>query len=309
MTTDEMSRALRLAVPGLEIRVREPMSTHTSFCVGGPVDIWCRPATVDQLVDTVAFAKNKGIETLVIGKGSNLIVCDGGIRGLVIETTGLTSATVLASNVIEAECGLTLAKLALFARDEGLTGLEFAHGIPGTVGGAVFMNAGAYGGEMKQIILETDYATADGKVLTIRGEEHLFGYRSSFFAKAPECVILRTRMQLAQGDKDTITEQMAELRRRRQESQPLHLPSSGSFFKRPVGYFAGKLISDCGLKGCTVGGAQVSEKHAGFIVNIGNASGADVLKLMDHVKKSVRECFGVELEPEVRIVGEDKSYE
>lgn len=302
----DKARDLRDAVPGLEIRTNESMSAHTSFCVGGPVDIWCRPTSADQLVKAIKYASGSRIDRYIVGKGSNLIVCDGGIRGLVIETTGLDGLNIIDENVIEAECGISLANLAAYARDMGLSGLEFAHGIPGTLGGAVFMNAGAYGGEMRQCVTETDYFTPDGDLLTLRGEEHLFGYRTSFFVGKPDYVILRTRIRLTPGDRDEITAQMAELRRRRQESQPLRYPSAGSFFKRPPGYFAGKLISDCGLKGCAVGGAQVSEKHAGFIINTGEATCRDVLALMERVKKDVKKCFGVDLEPEVRIIGEDK---
>jgi len=305
MGIDGYMRELAFYVPGLKIKTGEPMSAHTTFRIGGPADLLCEPETIEQLVLTVKFAREKGLPLQIIGKGSNLLVRDGGIRGLVIETTLLNRITELDDNVVEAECGAALNSLSLFAMERSLEGLEFAYGIPGTVGGAVYMNAGAYGGEMKDCVTETDYLTGQGDIRTLKGEEHLFGYRRSFFTDNPGCVILRTRVRLAKGDKELIHERMQELKKRRVESQPLQYPSAGSFFKRPPGYYAGKLISDCGLKGLRFGDAQVSEKHAGFIINLGNANCSDVISLMEKVRETVKERFGVELEPEVRIIGED----
>lgn len=305
MGMDGYMRELADNVPGLKIIQGEPMSAHTTFRIGGPADLLCGPETIEQMIMTVRFALEKGLPFQIIGKGSNLLVRDGGIRGLVIETVSLTRITELDNNVIEAECGVTLNSLAIFALEKSLAGMEFAFGIPGTVGGAVYMNAGAYGGEMKNCVVETDYMTARGDIRTLRGDEHLFGYRRSFFTANPGSVVLRTRIRLTEGDKDKIRERMQELKRRRVESQPLQYPSAGSFFKRPEGYYAGKLISDCDLKGLRFGDAQVSEKHAGFIINLGNARCSDVLMLMENVRQKVKERFGVELEPEVKIIGED----
>jgi UDP-N-acetylmuramate dehydrogenase len=281
------------------------MSGHTTFRIGGPADIWCRPEDIDTLIKTVQFAVSGNIPYFIIGNGSNLLVRDGGIRGLVIETSALDGIRQLGDTVIETECGASLSKLAVFAQGCALTGLEFAYGIPGTVGGAVYMNAGAYGGEMKHCVSETDYAGSDGNISTLRGGEHRFDYRRSFFTDNAGTVILKTRVFLEKGDPQQIQDRMQELKRRRQESQPLQCPSAGSFFKRPEGFYAGKLISDCGLKGTSSGGAKVSEKHAGFIINGGNATCRDVLRLMENVQQTVRSRFGVGLEPEVKIIGEE----
>lgn len=305
MGIDGYMRELTEHVPNLNVKVCEPMRDHTTFRIGGPADIWCRPETVNQLIETLRFALEKGLPFQIIGKGSNLLVRDGGIRGVVIETTALDRITSLDNNIIEAECGASLNSLALFALENSLTGMEFAFGIPGTVGGAVYMNAGAYGGEMKNCVIETDYLTMQGEILTLKGDEHLFGYRRSFFTGKPGNVILRTRVCLSEGDKNQIHERMQELKQRRVASQPLQYPSAGSFFKRPEGFYAGKLISDSDLKGFRCGDAQVSEKHAGFIINIGNANCSDVILLMEKVQKTVKERFGVDLEPEVKIIGED----
>jgi len=291
-------------LPELPIRLCEPMSGHTTFRIGGPADIWCRPENAEQLAGAIRFAKEREYPYLVIGNGSNLLVRDGGVRGIVIETTALDKVSLFNGCIIEAECGASLTKLAVFALDNELTGIEFAFGIPGTVGGAVYMNAGAYGGEMRHCVMETDFIDSSGTIATLHGDEHLFEYRRSFFTQNPRSVILKTRIKLEKGDPDQIRARMAELKNRRQESQPLQYPSAGSFFKRPKGYFAGKLISDCGLKGMACGKAKVSEKHAGFIVNDGGATCRDVLGLMEKVQQTVYANYGVSLEPEVRIIGE-----
>lgn len=305
MHIEEMAQLLRAAVPGLKVLKSEPMSAHTSFGIGGPADLLCTPANLQQLTGALQFAIQFEIPPLIIGKGSNLLVSDQGIHALVIETAGLEGIRLLEGHRIEAECGVSMARLALFAREHALTGLEFAHGIPGTVGGAIYMNAGAYGGEMSQIVQETDCVTRRGEWKLIVGENHRFGYRESLFVRDPELIVVRARMQLRPGDYGEIAERMRELREKRQGSQPLQYPSAGSFFKRPTGYFAGKLIADCGLKGLSVGGAKVSEKHAGFIINTGGATCSDVLCLMEEIRMRVRDQFGVELEPEVRILGEN----
>lgn len=303
---DDIIRLLEDLVPGLNLRSNEPMSHHTTFHIGGPADLWCRPDSFEKLIKTVQFASDRGIPYQVIGNGSNLLVRDGGIRGLVIETTALNKITDYDKDIIEVECGASLTGLATHAMERSLTGLEFAYGIPGTVGGAVYMNAGAYGGEIKQCVIETDYIDASGNLHTLVNDEHRFGYRRSFFTDNPGNIILRTRVKLSAGDKEEIRERMNELMQRRSTSQPLQYPSAGSFFKRPEGYFAGKLISDCDLRGKRSGEAEVSQKHAGFIINTGDADSSDVLCLMNIIQDMVRERFGVDLEPEVKIIGEEE---
>jgi UDP-N-acetylmuramate dehydrogenase len=305
MNIGGISTELGRMFPDLPMRLSESMSRHTTFRIGGPADIWCRPVDMEQLVAVIRFASERQIPYLVIGNGSNLLVRDGGIRGIVIETTSLDRITLLPDDMIESECGASLTKLASFALANGLKGLEFAYGIPGTVGGAVYMNAGAFGGEMKNCVVETDYADPRGTICTLCGDEHMFEYRQSFFTHNPGLVILRTRIRLEKDEPDRIREKMKELSNKRQVSQPLQYPSAGSFFKRPKGHFAGKLISDCGLKGLACGNARISEMHAGFIINEGDATCEDVLMLMDIVRREVYQRFGVSLEPEAKIVGED----
>lgn len=306
MIIDDVMHQLSSAVPGLTIKANEPMSLHTTFRIGGPADVWCRPNTIEDLIKTVKFASERNIPLQIIGNGSNLLVRDGGIRGIVIETTALIRITGHGDNMIEVECGASLSGLAAHVMERGLTGIEFAYGIPGTVGGAVFMNAGAYGGEIKQCVVETDYIDTSGNLHTLVGDEHKFRYRGSFFTDNPGNIILRTRIKLSQGEKEQIQERMRDLMERRNASQPLQYPSAGSFFKRPEGHYAGKLISDSDLRGKRCGDAEVSKKHAGFIINIGNADCSDVLCLMDSIQRTVKERFGVDLEPEVKIIGEDR---
>ncbi len=305
MNITETVSILKDICPGSDIRENEPMSAHTTFRVGGPADIWCAPVTCDALIALLEYARSEQIHVTVIGKGSNLLVRDGGIRGIVVETTALSKIEKKKENILLAESGASLANLAIFARDCGLSGLEFAQGIPGTVGGAVYMNAGAYGGEIGLVARLTEYVTFSGAVGRLVGKEHRFGYRSSAFSDRDDIVILRTEFELEKGNIAAITEEMNDYRRRRKATQPLEYPSAGSTFKRPEGYFAGKLIMDSGLRGYTSGGAQVSEKHAGFVINCGGATCQDVLEVMRHVVSTVKEKFGVTLEPEVKIIGDN----
>ena len=309
MDITSIVQQLESEIPGLCVKRSEPMSAHTTFRIGGPADLLCRPASIGDTIRTLKVMSENGLSCMIIGNGSNLLVRDGGVRGAVLETSALDRIERIGEDMIEAESGVSLTNLALFALDHALTGLEFAYGIPGTLGGAIFMNAGAYGGEMKQCVIETDYADCEGNIHTLTGAEHQFDYRHSFFTDHGCRIILRARLRLCPGDPERIADRMRELKRRRQESQPLQYPSAGSFFKRPAGYFAGKLISDSGLKGTRRGDAEVSEKHAGFIINRGGATCADVLHLMDAVQKTVREQYGVGLEPEVRIIGEEPGKE
>ncbi len=280
----------------LELRENESMSRHTSFRIGGPVRLMALPGTQEQAVQAVLAARQMGVEPFFLGNGSNLLVPDEGVERFVIKTAGLRECRVDGTHIV-AQSGITLARLAVFAREHGLTGLEFAHGIPGTLGGAVTMNAGAYGGEMAQVVRGVTCLYADG---TVREEREFdFGYRRSAFSDGKR-MILAARMELAAGDPAEIGARMEQLAAQRQEKQPLEYPSAGSMFKRPEGYFAAALIDQCGLKGLRVGGAQVSEKHAGFVVNRGGATCADVCSLVEQIRTIVLEKTGVELEMEVK---------
>ena len=290
-------------LPDLRIAEDEPMSRHTSFRIGGPARRMAFPASGAQLVLLLSFAQECGARPLVIGRGTNLLCPDAGLDRLVIETSGLARLEPgAAPETILAEAGVSLARLGEFACQQGLSGLEFAHGIPGSVGGGVCMNAGAYGGEMKQVISSVSVLFPEEGIRTLSGEEIAFGYRHSLLTDHPEAVVLHAVFHLTPGDPDTIRSHMRELMDRRRNSQPLEWPSAGSTFKRPEGYFAGTLIDQCGLKGLTVGGAQVSEKHAGFVINRGGATCADVEELIAQIQRQVLDRTGVTLEPEVKII-------
>lgn len=299
---DQLYHRLKENCPGLELGKDEPMARHTTFRIGGPAALMARPASEEQVLDCVALVRESGVPMVVLGNGSNLLVADAGVQAFVLDMTGLNRLERTGEREITAGAGVTLARLASFAAGEGLTGLEFAGGIPGTLGGAVMMNAGAYGGEMVQVVRRTRCLTPQGIIKEIVGEEHQFSYRHSVFSQR-EDVILSSVLELELGQEEDIRAQMAELAQKRKSKQPLEYPSAGSMFKRPEGYFAAALIDQCGLKGFTVGGAQVSEKHAGFVVNRGNATCADVLSLVEQVQKRVKEQTGVELEMEVRCLG------
>ena len=301
---EELDQWTASYLPDLEMTAEEPMSRHTSFRIGGPARRMAFPKRPEQVVLLVDFARQCGARPLVIGNGTNLLCPDRGLDRLVIDlSAGLTELEEgQESGTIRAACGVSLARLASFACDLGLTGLEFAHGIPGTLGGALAMNASAYGGEMCQVVERVHVLFPDEGIRLLTGEEMDFRYRGSLLTDRPDAVALDAVVRLAPGDKESIRAQMRELMGRRKASQPLEYPSAGSTFKRPVGHFAGTLIDQCGLKGLTVGGAQVSEKHAGFVINRGGATCADVLALMEQVRRRVLDATGVTLEPEVRIV-------
>lgn len=290
-------------LPDLKVLKEEPMAKHTSFRVGGPAKRMAFPERGEQLVLLVSIARECGARPLVIGNGTNLLAPDGGLDRLVIGTDRLCRLEMGEEpDSIFAGCGVPLARLADFACKRGLTGLEFAHGIPGTVGGGVCMNAGAYGGELKQVVSGVSALFPEEGVRVLSGEELAFGYRRSFLVERPEAVVLHAVFRLSAGDPEAIRETQRSLMARRKASQPLEQPSAGSTFKRPEGHFAGTLIEQCGLKGRTVGGAQVSEKHAGFIVNRGGATCADIKELIRQVQEAVLEKTGVLLEPEVKFV-------
>ncbi len=278
----------------------EPMSKHTTFKIGGIADVLVIPESVEQLKVVLGFAKQNDIPITVIGNGSDLLVSDNGIRGIVIKTTGLNEITSDGC-IVTAGAGALMSKTASYALSLGLTGMEFAHGIPGTVGGGTYMNAGAYGGELKDIVISTTYLDADGEVKEC--SEHDFGYRHSVYTKHPEWIILSTTFKLDHGDKAAIEARMSELAAARRSKQPIEMPSAGSVFKRPEGHFAGKLIQDCNLRGFAIGGAQVSEKHCGFIVNKGGATAKDVLDLIEYIQNEVYKKFSVKLETEVKYIG------
>lgn len=280
-----------------------PMSRYTTFRVGGPADVLFFPASVEELQEALAAAKAKGIPVCLIGNGSNLIVRDGGIRGLVIALGEPFSELRVEGAQVWAQAGARLSAVAAAAQRAGLAGLEFASGIPGTLGGGCAMNAGAYGGELKDVLVWAD-VLLDGELHRLSRDEMEMGYRSTLPLRRG-AIVLAACFELRQDDPEAIQERMRDLANRRREKQPLNLPSAGSTFKRPEGHFAGALIEQCGLKGCTIGGAQVSEKHAGFIVNVGDATAADILNLIEHVQRVVRAQTGVHLETEVRVLGEN----
>lgn len=287
----------------IKIVSEEPMHRHTSFHIGGPAKRMAFPSDTGELAFLLHLGQDCGAQPLVIGNGTNLLVSDEGLDRLVIETSNVNLLESGAEpNDVTAACGVPLARLADFACKHGLSGLEFAHGIPGTVGGAVCMNAGAYGGEMKQVLIGASVLFPGEKPQFLWVEDLNLGYRHSLLTEHPEAVVLAANFRLTPGNPEEIREKMRDLMQRRKTSQPLEWPSAGSTFKRPEGHFAGTLIDQCGLKGLTVGGAQVSEKHAGFIINCGNATCADVQELIRQVQERVFTETGVRLEPEVRIV-------
>lgn len=281
----------------------EPMKNHTTFRIGGPADYYLCPHSAKEIQKVVEICREEKIPYFILGNGSNLLVSDKGYRGAVIQLWKNVSDIRVDGCLIEAKAGASLAKIAALALEEGLTGMEFAAGIPGTLGGAVVMNAGAYGGEMKDILKEALVMDEEGKILTLEKENLKLGYRTSI-VKEKGYIVLAAVLELQPGNREDIRKLMEDLKQRRAEKQPLDMPSAGSTFKRPEGYFAGKLIMDAGLRGFSVGGAQISEKHCGFVVNTGEASASDVWNLIREVQKRVRENSGVELETEVKFLGE-----
>lgn len=281
----------------------EPMKEHTTFRIGGPADYFVIPTEVEEIQKVVQLCQECQVPYYIVGNGSNLLVADKGFRGVVIQIYKGMNQLTIEGNQIIAQAGCSLSQIAAEAWKAELTGFEFAAGIPGTLGGAVRMNAGAYGGEMKDVLESVEILTSDGKIQWLTNEEMKFGYRSSV-VEEKDGIVLRAVIRLTKGKCSEIKAVMDDLRERRVSKQPLEYPSAGSTFKRPEGYFAGKLIQDAGLKGFCVGGACVSEKHSGFVINTGNATAADVIELMNRVNEIVTDKFGVSLEPEVRCMGE-----
>ncbi|MEE0097515.1 MAG: UDP-N-acetylmuramate dehydrogenase [Oscillospiraceae bacterium] len=291
-----------LQLADIPLKQGEPMCRHTSFQIGGPVAVMVFPENVEQMQEIFKIAAQFHISPMILGAGSNILAPDQGLDTVVIETrTNMNQAQRLEDGTITAQCGMTMARLATIAMEHGYTGLEFAHGIPGTVGGGVYMNAGAYGGEMQQVVTNVTAMDRKGHVLELPAEELRLSYRHSRFMEE-DLVILSATVRLQKGEREEIRAKMAELMTRRRTSQPLEYPSAGSTFKRPVGGYAAALIEASGLKGFRVGDAQVSEKHAGFVVNRGRATSHDVLELMKQVQEKVQADSGICLEPEVRIL-------
>ena len=286
-----------------KIRVNESMEKHTTFHIGGPADYFVMPSEIEEVKAVTELCEQENVPYYVVGNGSNLLVGDKGFRGVIIQIAGKMNQIQVEGEVITAQAGCSLAQIAGKALEAELTGFEFAAGIPGTLGGAVRMNAGAYGGEIKDVLESAVILTKEGKILEFPLEEMEFGYRTSIIERTGG-IVLGGKIRLHKGNRTEIKAMMDDLRERRTSKQPLEYPSAGSTFKRPEGYYAGKLIQDAGLKGFRVGGACISEKHSGFVINIGHATAADVVSLMEQVDEKVKEQFGVGLEPEVRRIGE-----
>lgn len=285
-----------------EVYINEPMKNHTSFRTGGPADVYVKADRAENIIKAIEMLKKENVEYTIIGNGSNLLVSDRGICGAVIEIGSMMNNISVEGEKMYAEAGALLSSLAAAAAENCLTGLEFASGIPGSVGGAVVMNAGAYDGEIKDAIDYADVIDNEGNILRLTKDELGLSYRHSVIDEK-KMIVIGAGFRLKEGDGRAIKEKMADFAARRREKQPLNYPSAGSTFKRPEGHFAGKLIEDAGLKGKTIGGAQVSQKHAGFIINTGDATTEDVLELMDCCVETVYNKFGVRLEPEVRFIG------
>lgn len=286
---------------GSEVYYDEPMSKHTSFKIGGNAALFVVPGSDKALAEIYDKCVALNMRTFILGNGSNMLISDDGIDAVVIlMCRNNADVSLISDGFIKADAGASLMKVCRFALSENLSGLEFAFGIPGSVGGAVFMNAGAYGGEIKDVIYEAECLTPDGRIVTLSKDDMELGYRTSVFNRNGY-IILNATFKLSTKDNELIKADMDDFLNRRKSKQPLEYPSAGSVFKRPEGYFAGALIEECGLKGKTIGGAQVSQKHSGFIINIGSATAKDVMDLVDYVKETVKNEKGVDLEPEIRI--------
>lgn len=300
--TEKLINDIRSALPGLEMHENEPMSAHCSFRIGGPARLMACPASGAEAAVLLRLLREADAPVELMGKGTNLLVADEGLDAVVVRLgEAISGAELLPGDRVRAGAGISLAKLAVFAAEAGLSGLEFAHGIPGSLGGAVFMNAGAYGGEMKDVLESAELALPDGTLREVPAEELELSYRHSALEGSGALVTAAT-VKLTPAEPEAIRARMRELMEKRRASQPLDMPSAGSTFKRPVGGYAAALIDQAGLKGFAIGGAQVSEKHAGFVINRGGATFDDVLRLMEHIQKTVLEKSGVRLEPEVRIL-------
>lgn len=302
----EFGQKLREIAGDTNVMINEPMAKHTTFRVGGPADYFVAPDSPQKLRDLIILCKEEKVPYYILGNGSNLLVSDEGYRGVILQIyRSMDMVEASGDGIVRAQAGALLSKVASTAYEASLTGFEFAAGIPGTIGGAAVMNAGAYGGELKDVFLDAVVLTRDNEIKVLRGDEMELGYRTSAVAKNGY-IVLEVRIQLSKGSQKEIKAAMEELKERRITKQPLEYPSAGSTFKRPEGYFAGKLIQDAGLRGFTVGGAQVSEKHCGFVINKNKAKAQDIISLIEQVRERVFESAGVMLEPEVKFLGEVK---
>lgn len=308
MTAEYWRQLFAGIVPESAIRLDEPMARHTTFAIGGPADVYVEPQTEAELAAVLRLTQSENLPLTILGGGSNVLVRDGGIRGITIGLGRMTKPFYCEENRIVAAGGVRMMQVSRMGLEHSLTGLEFAVGIPGTIGGAVWMNAGAYGGEMMQIVDSVSTVTREGERRVYTREELNFGYRQSVFQETGD-IVTEVHLRLQKGKQEKIAADMDEYTQRRRSKQPLTLPSAGSTFKRPPGYYAGTLIDQTGLKGLAIGGAQVSTLHAGFVVNTGQATARDVLQLISEVQRRVFELHGVQLDPEVRILGEDRKEE
>ena len=293
---------IRANVPEEDILTEEPMSRHTTFRIGGEAACFIRISSEEQLRKLIPYFENVGIEYFVLGRGSNLLVGDKGYPGVILQISDACQQIEAEGNRLQVQAGAAISKVALFAMERGLEGLEFAAGIPGTVGGGVVMNAGAYGGEMKQVVESVRVLSSEGEILTLDNDTMEFGYRTSIIRNR-NFTVLSVTFRLREGNREEIRARIEDFQKRRMEKQPLNYPSAGSTFKRPEGYFAGKLIMDAGLRGFQIGDARVSDKHCGFVVNVGKATARDVTDVIEEVQEKVRERFGVSLEREVIYLG------
>ncbi len=306
MVNEEIYQSLLKIVPEDEILQNEPMKNHTSFRVGGNADFLVSPTEVDEVKQIVELCRHNVIPLTLIGNGTNTLVRDGGVRGITLKPClkRMTKENIDDYFLYTCGSGLSIATIANRATEDELTGLEFAAGIPGSLGGAIRMNAGAYGGQMEDVVVETTYMDYDGDIYTINSEDHEFEYRNSIFSKV-QAIILESKLKLKKGNKQEIIEQIRANKEDRDLKQPLDYPSAGSTFKRGNGFITAKLIDECGLKGYKIGGAKVSEKHAGFIINCDNATAKDILNLIDYIKTNVKEKTGYTIEEEIQVIGEE----
>ena len=291
-------------LPSDRLLFNEEMQNHTTFKIGGPVDIMVLPQDEEDVATVVSFCRQRDIPLFIFGVGSNLLVRDGGIRGVAMKLGENLDEVEVNGDQIQAQAGVKISALARIAAFHSLSGLEFAEGIPGSLGGALVMNAGAYDGEMQGIVTAARAIGPDGSIETFKNEEMQFGYRRSIFQSNGYIIIYAT-LKLATGNRNEIEQRMLEFARRREEKQPLDKPSAGSTFRRPPGFYVGPMLEELGLKGYQIGDAQVSSKHAGFIINNGNATARDVLELIAYIQQKAKERFGVDLQPEIRVVGQD----
>ena len=306
MISEAVIQALRKFAPEENICLQESMASHTTFRIGGLADCFVQLENTEQLIKVQKYLRQVGVPFFILGNGSNLLVSDAGFRGVILQIGPKMNRVTVEGNVIVAQAGASMAQIARTAMEHELTGMEFASGIPGTIGGGVVMNAGAYGGELSQIVTQVNVVNSEGEIMELDNETMEFGYRTSTIRNNP-FTVTEVILRLEKGDRQQIRERMDELAAKRREKQPLEYPSAGSTFKRPAGHYAGQLIMEAGLRGFQCGGAKVSDKHCGFVINTGNATAEDVRKLIREVQARVKDQFNVDLETEVLFLGWEKN--